>query len=484
MKSTQPTVQRAKTAIRRHRCSRPIGLALADGVISTGTTVFDYGCGYGGDVRYLKSRGVAASGWDPHHRRTGRLEEADVVNLGFVLNVIEDPRERTEVLRCAYGLAQKVLIVAVRVDKALSNVTTTGEFGDGLLTAKNTFQKIYKQSELRDYVETVLDRKTHAASIGIVYVFKDPQIEAEYLAARALSHRSENRTELIAEFSADAIAQEYVALATKLGRIPLASEFSRYPKLEERFGTPRRIQRLLLSQITGDEFEASRIQRQEDIATFLSSLQLQAIKPPPFTRLPPDVQADIRTFWGSYRKALEAAREFLFSIGKPDVVADACQRSTVGKLVVSDLYVHESAEDELPPVLRLVIYAAHTVVGELDYDLVKIALDGRTLSFLRYEAFEKIAHPRLLYSVRVYLPKASYGVRSYVASENPPILHRKDTFVAKSHPHYEKYHRLTLAEERRGLLSRPDIGHRQAWLAVLQTEGLAIKGHKLVSSAS
>ena len=53
--------------------------------------------------------------WDPHHAADGRHQAADVVNLGFVLNVIEDPRERTETLRAAWGFARHALCVSVMV---------------------------------------------------------------------------------------------------------------------------------------------------------------------------------------------------------------------------------------------------------------------------------------------------------------------------------------------------------------------------------
>jgi hypothetical protein len=37
----------------------------------------------------------------------GARRPADVVNLGFVLNVIEDPRERTETLKAAWSLHKR-----------------------------------------------------------------------------------------------------------------------------------------------------------------------------------------------------------------------------------------------------------------------------------------------------------------------------------------------------------------------------------------
>src|SRR5579883_1523388 len=110
-------IRRHRTALHRYQVSRPVALALSAGLISRETSFFDYGCGHGGDVRLLKSRGVSASGWDPHYRPKAELRPADVVNLGYVLNVIEDPTERAAALRRAFELSRQLLVVAVRVDR-------------------------------------------------------------------------------------------------------------------------------------------------------------------------------------------------------------------------------------------------------------------------------------------------------------------------------------------------------------------------------
>src|SRR5208337_1350480 len=91
-------IRRARTAIQRYRCSKPVAIALADGMISRATSVFDYGCGRGGDVQFLRSKKIQANGWDPHYYPDQSVAPADVVNLGYVLNVIEDVLERTHTL--------------------------------------------------------------------------------------------------------------------------------------------------------------------------------------------------------------------------------------------------------------------------------------------------------------------------------------------------------------------------------------------------
>src|SRR4051794_9084616 len=105
-------IDRHKTALRRSRLSRPIQTAISDSLIGEHTSVFDFGCGHGDDVRLLGDLGVPVSGWDPaFFPDTAAPSKADVVNLGYVINVIEDERERADVVRRAWELSQQLLIV-------------------------------------------------------------------------------------------------------------------------------------------------------------------------------------------------------------------------------------------------------------------------------------------------------------------------------------------------------------------------------------
>src|SRR5438270_9447439 len=95
-------IPRHKTAIRRGDLSRPVKSALHDGLIVPTTTVFDYGCGHGQDLELLLAQGIGCDGWDPAFRPDARRHAADVVNLGYVLNVIENVDERGSALRQAW----------------------------------------------------------------------------------------------------------------------------------------------------------------------------------------------------------------------------------------------------------------------------------------------------------------------------------------------------------------------------------------------
>ena len=454
---------------------------MAHGLIGSETTVFDYGCGHGDDLRFFRSRKIRASGWDPVHRPGEPIEQADVVNLGYVLNVIENARERAEALQRAYELARQVLVVSVRVDRTLSG---SDDYEDGVVTGRGTFQKIFTQAEFLAYVEASLQRRPHAASLGIAFVFKDESIEAQYIASRAFTRRLEYRPDLIAEFARNRVARRLIRLANKLGRVPIPEEFPAWDDLLELFGSPQRIERLLLRTVEPQAFEGSREARREDILTYLAMLRLRGIAPPKIGHLPASIRQDIKVGWGNYAKAVTDANSFLFSLGDPAKVEAACRQSQVGKLLPGDLYVHVSAEDELPALLRLLAFAGKQIVGDIAYDVLKLSTHGRSLSFLRYPEFDSDPHPALHSTTRVYLPKAEYSIRDYSRSENPPILHRKDTLVTKSHPLYEQFRELTLQEENLGLLSQPGIGFRREWLALLEGRRLKLSSHKVIPRIS
>jgi len=452
-------------------------LALSHGIIESGRSVFDYGCGRGEDVKHLRARGIEAAGWDPHYHPAAELSEADVVNLGYVLNVIEDPAERRATLCKAYALARQVLVVAVRVDHALE---TGIEFSDGWLTSRGSFQKLYKQSEFKEYIERSLGKRPHMAALGVAYVFKDDVLESSYLASLAGRRVEASRTYAIEQFSRDAIATKYVELATSLGRVPVANEFAGYADLLGRFGSPARVERLAQHLLSPSAVEETQNKRREDILTYIAMMRLQGLRPIPFRRLPGELQADIRMLWPSYPAALQEGESFLFQIGNPETIRKCCHDSRVGKKMPDALYLHRSGEDQIGALLRVLVFAARQIVGEVDYNVLKIAMDGRSISFLRYDDFEQDAHPALRYSVRVYLPRTEYSIRDYSSSANPPILHRKETLVDPLHESYRVFCDLSAQEEELGLLSRSDIGRKQEWLTALAEKGVNIEGHKIV----
>jgi DNA phosphorothioation-associated putative methyltransferase len=474
-------ILRHKTAIRRLGHSRPVALAQIHGLIGPDLSFFDYGCGFGEDVRLLKAGGIEADGWDPHYRPDTARRSADCVNLGYVLNVIEETREREQTLRAAFDLAYKAIVVSVRVDQSLNSGI---EFSDGLVTNSGSFQKIYTQAEFREYLQAVLGRKPYMASLGIAYVFKDEAVETSYLAQLSITPPRRERPDLYSQFAGDPDGQELAEVTRKLGRPPLSSEFDHYPTLLERFGSRSRIDRLVMGLLNSQTLAEARDAKRNDILTYLAMLQLRGLRPPPVRLLPPETQADIKLLWPSYKSAMHEGQQFLFQLGKPELIRDACRSAPVGKRLPTDLYLHQSAEESLPALLRVLLFAARQIVGEVDYNIIKFAMDGRKISFLQYKGFNEDAHPELLHSVRVHLPSVSYAIRDYSASENPPILHRKEAFLDPLYPDYGVFSELTRQEEDLGLLSRPEIGFRQGWQRLLAECNLKIVGHTICRTVS
>lgn len=184
MRKAHPEFERHRTALRRHELSRPVRLLLSDGLLADARTFFDYGCGHGGDVRRLGSMGFSVSGWDPVHSPNTDRRSAEVVNLGYVVNVVEAAGERAEVLRAAWLLARKCLVVSARLRGELADTKPSGAFADGIVTQRGTFQKFYEQGELRDWIKTTLGVSPVAAAPGIFYIFRQASERANFLAAR------------------------------------------------------------------------------------------------------------------------------------------------------------------------------------------------------------------------------------------------------------------------------------------------------------
>lgn len=134
-------VLRHLTALVRYGFSAPIQMLARFAFLDGSRSVFDYGCGRGDDLRGLQENGIQALGWDPHYAPDKEKQISNIVNLGFVINVIENINERIEAIQGAYSLAQELLVVSVML--ANQNATKGKPFNDGVLTSRGTFQKFW-----------------------------------------------------------------------------------------------------------------------------------------------------------------------------------------------------------------------------------------------------------------------------------------------------------------------------------------------------
>lgn len=185
------------------------------------------------------------------------------------------------------------------------------------------------------------------------------------------------------------------------------------------------------------------------------------------------------------RVADAASHALLFKAGDAVAIDEACRRSTVGKLLPDDLYVHRNALDGLDPVLRIYEGCGRAYLGEVEgANIVKIHRRTGKLSYLVYPQFETDPHPALLRCVKLNLRTRQIECFDYLQSGNPPVLHRKESFLLPSDPLYAKFARLTAQEEKNGLLDdASSIGTREGWSRRLAERGFTLKGHRLVRSS-
>ena len=174
---TTTEIARYLTALSRTNLSAPMQCLARYGFLNGDNTLFDYGCGKGDDLRNLRENNIFANGWDPHYSPASEKLQADLVNLGFAINVIENFVERETALKNAYSLTNKLLVVSAML---LNQNAYNGEkLNDGVRTQRNTFQKYYSQPELKAFLEETLNTSAIAVAPGIFFIFKDSNAEQD-----------------------------------------------------------------------------------------------------------------------------------------------------------------------------------------------------------------------------------------------------------------------------------------------------------------
>ena len=488
--ATSAVSRAGATALKRVELSRPIRLALEAGVIGADDDVFDYGCGHGTDLDFLAALGHNADGWDPNHRPNVKPKPAAVVNLGYVLNVIEDPAERAHALEEAWRLATRALVVAVRTVDDARFVANGTQHADGVVTGADTFQKFFTQAEARTYIDELLAVQSIPIGPGVFVAFTDEAVEQEWLDNRAALRRRVRRLRRIVEPRKTLRDHAYEQHRNTLrpleeflaerGRLPAVDEHDWARQIIEAFGSlPRAFQ--VLRHVAEHPWwdDAAEDRRQELLVRFaLARLR----KRPKFTALPLGTQYDVRSLFGSYKAACEQADDLLFSIGDPDTLRQAARGSPIGKQTPDAIYVHIDATDFLPTELRVFIGAADALIGNVpNATLVKAHLDKPRVSYLIYPSFETDPHPALAESWVIDFRALDVRPHDYRNRVNPPILHRKELFVGPDHPRYNTFKRLTEQEDRHGLLDEPlTIGTREGWDSRLAERGWRLHGHRLV----
>lgn len=475
-----PRIERHKAAIFRSDLSRPVRLALEAGLFTPESTFFDYGCGHGGDITRIAQHGYSSDGWDPYYSPDTPQTPADIVNIGFVINVIENQSERREALVKAWELTQKVLLVAAQVLIADTNKGVVA-YGDGVITNRNTFQKYYDQEELKIYIDQVLGVDAIPVALGVYFVFRD---EAQTELFRASRYRSRATTPrvraCIKRFEEyQELLAPLMAFVTERGRLPSKDELPQEADISAEFGSLRRAFQVIVQATDPGEWEAISEKRRQDLMVYLALCQFS--RRPKLSNLVREAQEDILGLFGSYKQAWLNADQMLHSLGNTEIIVERCQNSPVGKKLSNSLWVHISALQSLDPLLRLYEGCASRTIGRLEEaNVIKFHTKTPKISYLFYPDFDVDPHPCLQTGMEIDLRDLHVTYRDYDIDDDPPILHQKDALVTPDYPEYEKFAKLTRQEEDWGLLDNwRSISHRSGWQKCLADNCAILKNHNL-----
>ena len=508
-------IQRHLTALPRTSLSAPVQMLVRHGMLRPGATFFDYGCGRGGDIAALSSNGIAAKGWDPHFLPDAPIIAADVVILGFVVNVIEDPAERIAAITKAFQLARTALAISVML---YGGDMPGRPYRDGFLTSRNTFQKYFSQSELKEYIEQVLHHDAFMVGPGVAFVFASTEAEQCFSAARyrrknvalrllvtpaprPVKHkgvREANGLEpppprlsrAAQQFAAaQPLLDELWATMLDLGRTPEADEVTNVAAIDADLGGLPKALRLVIGHYDQTMLEAAAEARADDVRLLMATQQFA--KRPAYRRLEPRLQRDIKAFFGDYRSAQAAGLKLMLDAAVPTKILAACRLAATHGLGWLDgehsLQLHISLVERLPALLRAYVTCGLIIWDALsDVQLVKIHIASGKLTLMEFEAFDEDPLPRLRRRIKVIVRKLDCDVFEYGSPAYPkPFLYRKSRYLHEDYPGYAEQLAFDEAVERLGVLGESEFGPTaEALLALLDAKRLAVDGMRLGRSTS
>ena len=110
---------------------------------------------------------------------------------------------------------------------------------------------------------------------------------------------------------------------------------------------------------------------------------------------------------------------------------DTVRKIKIGKQLPDSTYIHKSAFSALPKSLtKLTLDISNQFkIKDSSWNIIKFYKKDFKIAFLNYPTFKSESYPTLNLSQIVDLHKELSRSSDYSKSTNPPILHRKETFV-------------------------------------------------------
>ena len=438
-------VLRHRTALKRRKLSSCMGALIDSSLVSRKSEIFDYGCGRGDDITILQySEFENVSGWDPYYFKDNEIpKSAEFVNLSFVLNVIEHEKERYSVLSSAYEIASKALVFSVMLNHQ-NTLQFARPFKDGFLSSINTFQKFYSALEIEQLVKTVLNETPIKIGAGIYIVFKDKDLEQEFLFKKQLGLLAEIKTppkEVTIERYSVELVDKFVTAILGFGRIPKLDE------LHEDLGRMitdtnvsfNRLARIALSQISLTELSKLQEEMAAEILIFLAINMFDGrVK---YGSLSARLQNDVKAHYGSIRTANENAEKLLFSLSKVDDLFQSAldsEHAGTGNLFDGKFRFHYDQRNRLPATLKLFFKIGERLHRTLEEgDIVQLHLESKKMSYLRVDDFEKSPLPRIHSREIINFLTSEVANVGHAEQKQVRVLHNKSALMNTADKNFE-----------------------------------------------
>ena len=258
-------------------------------------------------------------------------------------------------------------------------------------------------------------------------------------------------------------------------------------EIEQQIGSLRRAERLCSTQFDVNDLAAAGNARKEDLLVYFGLNLFNGRTR--YSTLVPELQRDIKVLFGNATRAFEAARGLLFSVGKTEVIDEACRQAAsagYGHLFEGhSLQIHSSRLNRLPAALRCYVGCATKLYGDIDTaDLVKIHIRSGKLTLLFYDDFENSPLPHLRERIKINMRAQRIEFFQRLTDRAPELLYLKSRYMTTDQEEYDRQKAFDDTLLKLGLFDFSDYGPpADEFEAFVNAAGYFIRGFEIQKSA-
>lgn len=191
-----------------------------------------------------------------------------------------------------------------------------------------------------------------------------------------------------------------------------------------------------ISDIGHEELEEIVAARTEDLSLHFAMHAFSLRKS--YGSFPPELQRDVRAFFGSHKRAQEAGQALLYSIGNQDLLledAAVAAAARIGHLEHGKFQFPAHRLRELSVRLQAYVALAERLAGDLsEATFLRIHINGRKLTALTYADFETSFLPRLMTRVKVEFDTFDVSIIDHSAENDVRLLYLKSRYMTETDP--------------------------------------------------